>query len=443
MSTIKMLKASLALALMTATAGAAAAQETLAIRGGTVHPVTGPAYVGTVVAQDGVITEAGPNVQAPAGATIIDATGLHVYPGLFDAATRLGLTEIGAVDVTNDYAELGNFTPHLQTRTAVHPASEHIPVARANGITHTVAIPGGGGGFGGGGGGGFNGQGSLFSLDGWTIEEMEIDPGVVMVMSWPTIQTRSFNFQTFSVEERSFREARREYDEAVAQLTEWLDAARNYDAAMSGGATMRPDLRLEALARVTRGELPVLARVGRERDIRNVVEFAEEQGIRLILGGAVQGYRVADMLAEKGIPVLLGSPQSMPSDADASYDEPYANPGKLHAAGVKIAFATYNSSSSRLLPYDAAMAVPYGLPRDEALRAITINAAEMLGVDDRLGSIETGKIANLIVTDSDPLVLTTELRHLVINGREVGTMNRHRELFQKHSSRPMPPARDR
>lgn len=439
MNTIRSTTRTFAAALALTLFAAAAAAQTLAIRGGTVHPVSGPEYVGTVVAVDGVITAAGPDAQVPAGATVIDATGLHVYPGLFDAASRLGLTEIGAVDVTNDYAELGDFTPHLQARTAVHPASEHIPVARANGITHTVAIPGGGG-FGGG-GAGFSGQGSLFSLAGWTIEEMDIEPGVVMAMSWPSIQTREFDRSTFTVRERSYREAEQEYEEAVERLTEWLDAARHYDTAVQAGTITRPDLRLQALARVTRGEMPVLARVSTERDIRNVVAFAEEQGIRLIVGGAEQGYKVADLLAEQNVPVLLGSTQIMPSDEDASYDEPYANPGKLYQAGVKIAFASYGSSDSRLLPYEAAMAIPYGLPRDAALRAITLNGAEMLGVDDRLGSIDAGKIANIIVTDGDPLLLTTHVLHLVIDGQEVSTMNKHRELAEKYMSRPMPSGR--
>ncbi|HEX6940959.1 MAG TPA: amidohydrolase family protein [Longimicrobiales bacterium] len=416
--------------LLLAAAGAPA-QETLAIRGGTVHPISGPAYVGTVVVQDGRIVAAGADATAPAGARVLDATGLHVYPGLFDAGTRLGLTEIDAVDVTNDFEELGDFTPHLLARTAVHPASEHIPVTRANGITHTVALPGGGGAS-----GGFAGQGSAFHLAGWTIEEMEIEPAVVMVMDWPTIRTREFDRRTFSTRERSYREAKEEYDRAVHRLASWLDAARDYDRAVRGGASIPRDLRLEALARVTRGELPVLARVDRARDIRNVVAFAEEQGIRLILAGAAEGYEVASLLAEKGIPVILGPTQALPTGPDKPYDERYANPGKLHAAGVKIAFATFNSADSRTLPYEAAMAIPYGLPRDVALRAVTVNAAEMLGLADRLGTIEPGKIANLIVTDGDPLEITTQIRHLIIAGREVDTMNKHRELYEKYRSRP-------
>src|SRR5690606_33690102 len=174
------------------------------IRGGTVHPVSGPAFTGNVVIQGGRIAAVGADANAPAGARVIDATGLHVYPGLFDAGTQLGLTEIDAVDVTNDFNELGDFTPPLPARTAAHPASEHIPVARANGITHTLALPGGGGFRGA--SAGFPGQGSIFSLAGWTIEEMEIEAGAVMVMNWPSLRTGGGGRFGFGGRERSFRE---------------------------------------------------------------------------------------------------------------------------------------------------------------------------------------------------------------------------------------------
>ena len=313
----------------------------------------------------------------------------------------------------------------------VHPATEHIPVARSNGITHTVALPAGGG------DGGFPGQGSLVSLDGWTVEEMDVVPGAVMVMSWPSIRTRVGGFFGGGGRERSYDEAREEYERAVAELEQWLDAARSYRRSVEGGATIPRDLRLEALAKVTSGEMPVLAQVDAERDIRNVVEFAEAQGLRLILGGASEGYRVADLLASKGIPVILGPTQSMPRGDDRGFDEPYANPGMLHAAGVTIAFATFGSSDSRTLPYEAAMAIPFGLPREAALRAITLAPAEILGVADRLGTIQEGKIANLIVTDGDPLEITTQVRHLVIEGVEVPLMNRHQQLYERYRSRPV------
>ncbi len=424
-----------AAALLGATA-VASAQETLIIRGGTVHPVSGPSFVGNVVVQGGRIAAVGADVQAPAGARVIDATGLHVYPGLFDAGTRLGLTEIDAVDVTNDFDELGNFTPHLQARTAVHPASEHIPVTRANGITHTLALPGGGGGWRSV-SAGFPGQGSVFNLAGWTIEEMEITPGAVMVMNWPSLRTSTGGRFGFGpVRERSFREVKEEHDRAVHNLREWLEQARGYDRAVAGGARIPRDLRLEALARAAKGELPVLVRVDQARDIRDVVAFAEKEGLKLIIGGAGEGYRVAELLAEKQIPVILGPTQAMPRSQDASYAEPYANPGMLHAAGVKIAFATFNSADSRTLPYEAAMATGYGLPRDVALRAVTLNPAEILGLGDQLGSIEAGKLANRIVTDGDPLEITTQIKHLIIGGRETSTDNKHQQLYEKYRARP-------
>lgn len=408
-------------------ASTALAQETLVIRGGTVHTLTGAPYVGNVVVQDGKIAAAGQNVSVPAGARVIDATGLHVYPGLFDAGSSLGLVGIGGIEVMNDTRELGNFTPHLQARTAVHPAGEHIPVARANGITHAISLPAGGT--------GFAGQGSAIHLAGWTVEEMDIEHGAVMVMVWPSRQMRG-GFGFGQMQQQSSRNNQEEYDRNVRQISEWLAAAREYDRVQKSGANLPVDLRLEALARVTRGELPVLARVDREAEIRDVVEFAEKEGIRLILAGAREGDRVASFLAEKRVPVILGPTQTMPSGPDAPYDESYALPGKLHAAGVKIAFASFNSAYSRGLPYEAAMGIPYGLPRDVALRAITRNPAEILGLGDRLGTIEPGKVANLIVTDGDPLEIRTQIRHVIIAGSEASTMNKHEQLYQTYRARP-------
>lgn len=423
----------IALVALLGTAGTAMGQGTLVIRGGTVHPVAGAPFTGDVVVEDGRIASLGAQAATPAGAAVIDATGLHVYPGLFDAASVLGLTEISSIDVTEDIDELGDFTPHIQARTAVHPASEHIPVARANGITHTMAVPRSGGGS-----GGFSGQGSVFNLDGWTIEEMEITPAAVMAMEWPGIRTREFDRSTFTWRDRPYREAREEQAEAINRMREWLAMARAYQRGVDAGTIGRPDLRLAALARVASGELPVLVRVDSERDIRDVVEFAAEEGIRLIIAGASQGYRVANLLAERRIPVILGPTLSNPTSSHVPYDEQYTNPGKLHAAGVTIAFATFDAADARTLPYEAAAGIPFGLPREAALRAITAAPAEILGLADRLGTIEQGKIANLIVTDGDPLEITTQVRHLIVDGREVSTRNRHQELYERYRARPLP-----
>ena len=403
-----------------------AAAQTYAIQGGTIHTLNGETFVGTVVVRDGRIAEVGPNVQPPSGAEVVDATGRHVYPGMFDAVTQLGLTEIGAVDVTNDAREQGDFNPHLQAATAIHPATEHIPVARANGITHAMAAPQGGL---------IPGQASLVGLDGWTVEEMNIDAGAAMVVNFPSLASRR-GFGGFSFgQPRPFSEVEEEYRERVAQLDAWLDGGRHHAQAAAAGAA-RPDPALEAMARVVEREIPVLVSADEERDIRNAVEWAERQNLRFVLTGGREAWKVADWLAEKNVPVILGPSQAMPSGQDEAYDEAYANAGKLHAAGVKIAFATFNSSDSRTLPYEAAMAVPFGLPEEAALQAVMKNGAEMLGLGDRMGTIEPGKIANLIVTDGNPLEIQTQVLDLFILGRQVSTDNKHKSLYEKYRARP-------
>jgi len=434
MKAARILTGSLVAALISGVSLAAQTRApTLAIRGGTVHTLAGaPIESGTVLIENGLIAAMGRNVSVPAGVQVIDATGLHVYPGLFDAMSQLGLTEVGAVDVTNDMTELGDYNPQLLAMTAVHPASEHIPVARANGITHTVSMPGGRG------GGVISGQGSLIHLDGWTVEEMVIEPSVGVVLNWPTIQTRRFNFATGSATESSYSDAKKAYDEKIKELDEWLEGALHYEAALAAGTDVERDLKLEALAKVLDGELPFLVSANSERDINAALDFARRNSVRVVLLSGSQAWKVADRLAAEKVPVILGPTQSLPEGEDWGYDQMYALPGQLHAAGVKIGFATFGASASRNLPYEAGSAVSFGLPREEALKAVTINPAEILGVGDRLGTIETGKIANLIVTDGDPLEIKTQILQLVINGMIADKMNKHLQLYERYQARPRP-----
>jgi len=187
-----------------------AAEKVYALRGARIHTLAPPAAGqagsvierGTVVVRDGRIAAVGAEVAVPAGAEVIDVTGLEIYPGLFDSYSRLGLTEVGAVSATVDTSEAGDFNPHLLAAAAIHPASEHIPVARANGITHAVSAPGSGGPL-------MGGQASLINLDGWTIEEMLVRPSVGLVVNWPTLRTRTFDTSTFSFRERPFTEVKK------------------------------------------------------------------------------------------------------------------------------------------------------------------------------------------------------------------------------------------
>ena len=409
--------------LIAATNPATSVAQSLVIRGTTVHTLAGPTIPGgMIVVEDGRITAVGIDVTIPSGAPVLDAPGLHVYPGFFDALTQLGLTEIGSIDVTDDTGELGEFNPHLLGYTAVHAPSEHIPTARANGITHAVTAPDARA-------SSVGGQASVIHLNGWTVEEMLVSPSVGFIFDWPTIPAFG---------QQSFREAREAYDGQVQRLERWLEDARRYDTAVQAGQEVARDLKLEAFSKLTRQELPLLINVNQERYIRDAIEFADSEDIRVVILGGRQAWKLPEELATQGIPVILGQTQALPSGPDERYDEQYAAPAVLYEAGVQFAFATFSSSDSRTLPFQAGNAVPYGLPLEEALKAITIRAAEIYGLADQFGTIEAGKVANLILTDGDPLEYTTQIRHIVIEGQEVDLANRHLDLYETYRGRPRP-----
>ena len=397
-----------------------------------------PIEDGTLVIRDGKIAAVGSSVEVPAGAQVIDAKGLQVYPGLFDAITQMGLSEIGAVSATVDTTETGSYNPDVVAATAVSPSSEHIPVTRASGITEVLAVPGSGGFDSGGGRGTLGGQASAIHLAGWTIDEMLIKKSAAMVLNFPEIQTQTFDFATFSRKEKPYTEAKQEYDRQINELTDWFDRARHYSQAMDKGSVSKydRDLKLEALAAVVRGELPVLVFADRARDIRNAVEFCDKQKLKMILAGGEEAFKVKDLLRSKDVPVILRPMLSLPDEEDEPYDRELSQPAELAAAGVRFAIASFDNSFARRLGQNAANAVAYGLPYDQALRAVTINPAQILGLGNQIGTLEQGKIANVIVTNGDPLELTTDVKYLFIKGRLTSLENKHHRLYEKYLNRP-------
>jgi imidazolonepropionase-like amidohydrolase len=421
---------------------AASAQDkspVYAITHAKIFTLSGPAIEdGTVLIQNGKIANVGAAVEVPPGARIIDAKGLQVYPGLFDPITQMGLREIGAVIATVDSAETGAFNPDVVASEAVLPSSEHIPVTRAAGITEVLAVPASGGMDSEGPTGILGGQASAIHLAGWTIKDMLLKKSVAMVLNWPEIETHTFDFSTFSRKEKPFTEAKQEYEKHVDELSDWLDRARHYAVALGhGGATdYQRDLKLEALVPVTRGELPVLVFADKARDIRNAVEFCEKQKLKMILAGGAQAYKVKDLLRSKSVPVILGPTLALPREEDDPYDRLFTQPAELASAGVKFAFGSFDNSFSRRLGQQAANAVAYGLPYDEALKAVTLYPAQIFGLADQVGTLESGKIANIIVTNGDPLELTTEVRYLFIKGQPASLDNKQKALYEKYLKRP-------
>ena len=429
----------LTLLYFTQTTSAQDKSSTYAITHAKIFTLSGAAIDdGTVVIQNGKIANVGAAVDVPAGAQVIDGKGLQVYPGLFDPITQMGLREIGAVNATVDSAETGAFNPDVVAAEAVLPSSEHIPVTRAAGITEVLAVPSSGGMDSAGPTGILGGQASAIHMSGWTISEMLLKRSVAMVLDWPEIATQTFDFSTFSRKQKSFPDAKQEYEKQVTELTDWLDGARHYAQALGHGSPgdFQRDLKLEALVPVIRGELPVLVFADKARDIRNAVEFCEKQKLKMILAGGAEAYKVKDLLRSKSIPVILGPTLTLPREEDDPYDRLLTQPAELAASGVKFAFGSFDNSFSRRLGQQAANAVAYGLPYDEALKAVTLYPAQIFGLADQVGTLESGKIANLIVTNGDPLELTTEVRYLFIKGQLTSLDNKQKALYEKYLKRP-------
>jgi imidazolonepropionase-like amidohydrolase len=397
-----------------------------------------PIEDGTVIIRDGKIAAVGVGIDVPSGAQVIDGKGLQVYPGLFDSVTQMGLREIGAVSATVDETETGDFNPDVVAATAVLPSSEHITVTRAAGITEVLAVPASGGMDSFGSSGFIGGQASAINMAGWTINDMLIKKSAAMVINWPSIETRSFDFSTFSVKEKPFSDAKAEYEKQIVLLTDWIEKARHYTQTMGHGgpADYNRDIRLEALAPVVRGQLPVLIFADQERDIRNAVEFCDKQKLKMILAGGLEAYKVKDLLRSKNVPVILRPVLTELSEQDDAYDRYLSQPAELAAAGVKFAMASFDNSFARRLGQNAANAVAHGLSYDEALKAVTIYPAQIFGISDQFGTLENGKVANLIVTNGDPLEITTDVRYLFIRGQLTSMDNKQLRLYEKYNNRP-------
>jgi imidazolonepropionase-like amidohydrolase len=396
-----------------------------------------PIEDGTVVIHEGKIAAVGVGVPIPAGAQVIDAKGLQVYPGLFDPVTQMGLSEIGAVSATVDTTETGSFNPDVTAATAILPSSAHIPVTRASGITEVIAAPASGGFDTRGATNLVGGQASAIHLAGWTAEEMLINKRAAMVVDWPDVETRSFDF---SIKEKPFADAKKEYDKQVNELADHIEQARHYTQALqsSGSDGLQRDVKLEAMAPVIRGEMPLLVFADKARQIRDAVEFCDKQKLKFILAGGTEAWKEKDLLRSKSVPVILRPTLGEPPEEDDPYDRLLTQPEELRAAGIKFAFGSFDNSFARRLGQNAANAVAHGLPYDEGLKAVTLYPAQMFGLDGQLGTVETGKTANLIVTNGDPLDVTTDVRYLIIKGQLTSTDNKQKALYEKYLNRPKP-----
>lgn len=404
------------------------------LRCGEVHTVSGAVLAKTdVLLVDGKIAQVGAALKVPAGTQQIDITGLRVYPGFISANTTLGLEEIGAVRATVDTTEVGLINPNARTQVAINPDSELIPVTRANGVLTAHVAPtsqsdeGAAPGL-------IAGASALLRLDGWTWEDMTLRATVGIHVYWPS--------PSEGRRARAVDESKKRLDEQMKTLRNSFAAARAYQRAKdaAAGKPLESDLRWEAMLPAVRGEAPVFVHADDVKQIVAALDWARDEKVKIILVGGNDAWRVADRLKVADVAVIVGGTFVLPTRRDDGYDAIYANAGKLHAAGVRFCIANSASvaagaANGRNLPYEAAMAAAFGLPAEEALKAITLYPAQILGVGAELGSIEPGKRATIIVSDGDPLEIPTQVKMAFIDGARIDLRSRHTDLYEKYLKR--------
>ncbi|MBA2736553.1 MAG: amidohydrolase family protein [Pyrinomonadaceae bacterium] len=389
---------------------------------------------GTVVIQNGKIAAVGANVSVPADAERIDGKSLSVFPGMIDAATNLGLAEITlGVPASVDVAETGNMNANAKAFLAINPHTSHVNVTRVNGITTVLSMPIGGT---------IAGQAAIVNLNGSTQAEMAVIPTYGLVVNFPRIAAfGGFNLGA-APQIVDFGEAVKRRDTQIEDLKKVFKDTENYARAKDAYAKdkslpyLATDVRLEAMIPYIRGERPILFTAERERDIRGVVKFVEDMKIKGVIIGGQEAWKAADGLKKNNIAVIYTNIYNLPVRDDDAYDFLYEAPSKLQQAGVRFAISTGNDGAEvRDLPYHAGLAGAYGLSKDEALKSVTLYPAQILGIADRLGSIETGKTANIVVTDGDILEPRTNIKYLFINGRMLPLTSRHTELYDSFKDR--------
>jgi len=398
---------------------------TFALTNATIETITkGTIANGTVIIQNGKIQAVGTNVTIPAGAQVMDCRGLYIYPGMIDTGTKLGLLEIGQIPQATDQREEGEIVPQMKALAAINPNATAVAVTRVSGVTTTLSVPDGGL---------FPGTAALVNLFGYTPDQMYAGfEGVVL--NFPVTGRRGF------FDRRTDEEIKKASDKAMTQLNDAWEKAVQYhrlDSATKGtGVKYYPEL--QALLPVVRGQQALMIEVNTQKDIESALKWVKEKKVKnVIFTGVAEGWRVAEQIAKANIPVITGPIIAIPTRDYDRYDQAYANAGMMQKAGVKVAIRSSENGNGnyRNLPYHAGFAVAYGMDRVEALKAITIVPAQLLGVGDKLGSIEAGKSATLFVCDGDPFETKTQVQHVFIEGYQMPMVSRQTLLYDEFLKR--------
>jgi len=443
------------------------APEAVALVGGIVHTMResdGELVVhdpGVVLMEGGRITDVYAGDDAPPTRfRVVDVTGRHVWPGLIDAGSSLGLGEISSVPGSMDSREIGGEQPDLRASGGWHAASEHLPVARVNGITTALVVPSGGR---------ITGQSSLMALEGWTASEAVVADAVSLHVRAPRTSREDDDAWWYEVTadggdhecmggpaahaiappappaKKDDEKLRKRRTKNWKGLADTLADAREYarvagEAASRGVPGPEYDPRLAALAPYALGQAPIVFEADWADAIADALDFAAEHGLKAVIGGGREAWKVADRLVLQDVPVIVGPVLSMPMTRDDLYDACYTNAALLQRLGVRFCFRSNSSTAARNLPYNAGMAVAYGLAEDDAMYALTAGAADVLGIADEAGTLTAGKRADVIVSDDSPLQVLASFQHIFIGGRDVGLESRHTRLYERYRARLLDPS---
>jgi imidazolonepropionase-like amidohydrolase len=411
-----------------------AQSKPLLITGATLHTVSGAIIPnGRMLIDKGRIVAVGTATQVAdnANAQMISLPGKHIYPGLIAANSALGLVEVSAVRATLDATEAGAVNANARAIVAVNADSELIPVTRANGVLAALSVPRAG--F----AGLIGGTSALIELDGWTWEEMALVQDVGLHVFLPGMRNLAAQFPMLPA--ARVDEMQRNTQSRLRALEETFDTARAYAAQRASGELPLADARYEAMRAVFNGQRKVFMHADDVAQIRYALGFAEKFGVQIVIVGGLDAPHLAPLIKAAKVPVILAGTHRLPLRRGDAPDTPFSAAAKLHAAGVTVVVARggtpFDAARERSLPFEAATAAAHGLPRDIALRSITLTAAEVLGVADRLGSLDPGKLANFFVTDGDPLEIVTNVERVFIQGRELPLVDKQTQLRDKYTEK--------
>jgi len=410
---------------------AAPQKNPLVFKGATLHTVSGENIVnGILLVDKGRILALGSQVNVPANAQVIDVSGKHIYPGMIAANTVMGLAEVQSVRATLDYAEAGAINPNARALVAVNPDSELITTARANGVLATLSVPNSPAGL-------INGTSALIQMDGWTWEDMAVQAEVGLHINLPMLR---FNPELFPAPlDTRLDDIRKASAQRLKMLEDAFDAAIAYRDARAQNDGTQIDVRWEAMLPALAGKRPVFMHAQDASQIRFALNFAQRYQLKLVIVGGADAPVLADVLKQRQVPVIVTGVHKLPLRRGAEYDANFTVAAKLAQAGVAFCIARAGTDddapNERNLPYEAAVAATFGLDRNEALKAITLYPAQILGVADRLGSLEAGKLANFFVSNGDPLETASKVEQIYIQGRAVDASTKQTRLTEKYQQK--------